>query len=77
MSHRNPPFLRRPQQGAPKLTPEDRHVIEMMASMTAAVMQVCGKDLGLSDEEIKHSPQAARDLWTGFIADQRTNGKQP
>jgi hypothetical protein len=77
MSHRNPPFLRRPQPGAKKLTPADRHTIEVMASMSAAIMEICGKDLGLSDEEIRTTPQAARDLWTGFIADQRANGNHP
>ena len=74
---RNRPFLRQPITGADHLSPEDQCAIDMIAGLSAAIMQICGKDLGLSDEEISRAPQGARDLWTGYVTHQRANGEQP
>ena len=75
MSHHNP--FRYSKSDAARLSAEDQHAIAMISEMAAVIMQVCGKDLGLTDEEIRRTPQAARDIWTCYITDQRANGKQP
>jgi hypothetical protein len=65
------------QSDADRLSAEDQHAIDMISELAAAIMQVCGKDLGLSDEEIRHTPQVARDMWTGYFIAQRANGNHP
>lgn len=75
MRHPNP--FRYSKSDANRLSAEDQHAIAMISEMAAVIMQVCGKDLGLTDEEIRRTPQAARDIWTGYFAHQRANGEEP
>ena len=71
------PFQSRHIHGADKLTAEDRQQIDTITEIASAILQTCGKDLGLTEDEIPRARKVAHQLCTNYAIDQRSAGLEP
>lgn len=74
---RHSPFQSRRIHGADKLTAEDRQQVDTIAEIASAILQTCGKDIGLTEEEVPEAIHFARQFWTNYAIDQRSAGLEP